>query len=159
MSIWFCGRSTPIAGTRLVRADPASRVITALAGCGRRLLGHGLRRVDHGGYFILAAPAIGLDTVPISGFDNAGLDAAFFGHTPNVKSNFISTLGYGDPATIFARSPRPGLRHIQFGHLISVRDARASNRHPTWTESVVLIANVCAGTAQRCAANEQVILK
>ena len=35
------------------------------------------------------------------------VDAAFFGDTPRVKSNFISTLGYGDPATIFARSPRP----------------------------------------------------
>jgi 3-hydroxypropanoate dehydrogenase len=42
----------------------------------------------------------------MSGFDNAGVDAAFFGGT-NVKSNFISTLGYGDPATIFERSPRP----------------------------------------------------
>lgn len=44
----------------------------------------------------------------MSGFDNAGVDAAFFADTPNVKSNFISTLGYGDPATIFDRSPRPG---------------------------------------------------
>jgi 3-hydroxypropanoate dehydrogenase len=61
-----------------------------------------------GGYFILAARAIGLDTGPMSGFDQAGVDAAFFGDTPNVKSNFISTLGYGDPATIFDRSPRPG---------------------------------------------------
>jgi 3-hydroxypropanoate dehydrogenase len=35
------------------------------------------------------------------------VDAAFFGDTPNVKSNFISTLGYGDPSTIFGRLPRP----------------------------------------------------
>ena len=61
-----------------------------------------------GAYFILAARALGLDTGPMSGFDNAGVDAAFFADTPNVKSNFISTLGYGDPATIFDRSPRPG---------------------------------------------------
>lgn len=61
-----------------------------------------------GGYFILAARALGLDTGPMSGFDNAAVDQAFFGDTPNVKSNFISTLGYGDPATIFDRSPRPG---------------------------------------------------
>jgi 3-hydroxypropanoate dehydrogenase len=54
----------------------------------------------------MAARALGLDTGPMSGFDNAGVDAAFFGGT-NVKSNFISTLGYGDPATIFERSPRP----------------------------------------------------
>ncbi len=60
-----------------------------------------------GGYFILAARALGLDTGPMSGFDNAGVDAAFFADTPRVRSNFISTLGYGDPATIFPRSPRP----------------------------------------------------
>lgn len=60
-----------------------------------------------GGYFILAARALGLDTGPMSGFDNAAVDAAFFADTPRVKSNFISTLGYGDPATIFERSPRP----------------------------------------------------
>jgi 3-hydroxypropanoate dehydrogenase len=61
-----------------------------------------------GAYFIMAARALGFDTGPMSGFDNAGVDAAFFGDTPRVKSNFISTLGYGDPATIFDRSPRPG---------------------------------------------------
>ncbi|NBU79760.1 MAG: nitroreductase family protein, partial [Sphingomonadaceae bacterium] len=59
-----------------------------------------------GAYFIMAARALGLDTGPMSGFDNAGVDAAFFGGT-KVKSNFISTLGYGDPASIFERSPRP----------------------------------------------------
>ena len=60
-----------------------------------------------GAYFIMAARALGLDTGPMSGFDNAGVDAAFFGGT-TVKSNFISTLGVGDPATIFGRLPRPG---------------------------------------------------
>lgn len=60
-----------------------------------------------GAYFILAARALGLDTGPMSGFDNAGVDAAFFAGTPRIKSNFISTLGYGDPASLFARSPRP----------------------------------------------------
>lgn len=60
-----------------------------------------------GGYFILAARALGLDTGPMSGFDNAKVDAEFFGDTPRIRSNFISTLGYGDPATIFDRSPRP----------------------------------------------------
>ena len=59
-----------------------------------------------GAYFILAARALGLDTGPMSGFDNAKVDEAFFAGT-TVKSNFISTLGYGDPARIFARSPRP----------------------------------------------------
>ncbi|MDE2596916.1 MAG: malonic semialdehyde reductase [Sphingomonadales bacterium] len=60
-----------------------------------------------GAYLILAARALGLDTGPMSGFDNAAVDAAFFADSPRVKSNFISTLGYGDPATIFERSPRP----------------------------------------------------
>lgn len=61
-----------------------------------------------GGYFILAARALGLDTGPMSGFNNDAVDAAFFADQPSVKSNFIATLGYGDPATIFGRSPRPG---------------------------------------------------
>ena len=60
-----------------------------------------------GGYFILAARALGLDTGPMSGFDNAAVDAAFFADQPSVKSNFITTLGHGDPASIFGRSPRP----------------------------------------------------
>ncbi len=59
-----------------------------------------------GGYFIIAARALGLDTGPMSGFNNAAVDETFFGGT-KVKSNFISTLGYGDPVTIFERSPRP----------------------------------------------------
>lgn len=61
-----------------------------------------------GAYFIMAARALGLDTGPMSGFNNDAVDAAFFADRPSVKSNFISTLGYGDPATIFERSPRPG---------------------------------------------------
>lgn len=60
-----------------------------------------------GGYFILAARALGLDTGPMSGFDAGAVDKAFFADTPSVRTNFISTLGYGDPATIFDRSPRP----------------------------------------------------
>ena len=60
-----------------------------------------------GAYFILAARALGLDTGAMSGFDNAAVDGAFFADQPHVKSNFISTLGYGDPASIFERSPRP----------------------------------------------------
>jgi 3-hydroxypropanoate dehydrogenase len=60
-----------------------------------------------GAYFIMAARALGLDTGPMSGFDNAGVDAAFFAGT-TFKSNFISTLGVGDPSTIFGRLPRPG---------------------------------------------------
>jgi 3-hydroxypropanoate dehydrogenase len=59
-----------------------------------------------GAYFIIAARALGLDTGPMSGFDADKVDAAFFAGTSH-KANFIATLGYGDPATIFDRSPRP----------------------------------------------------
>ncbi len=65
-----------------------------------------------GAYFILAARALGLDTGPMSGFSNDAVDAAFFADQPTVKSNFISTLGYGDPASIFDRSPRPGFERF-----------------------------------------------
>jgi len=60
-----------------------------------------------GAYLLIAARALGFDTGPMSGFDNAKVDEAFFGDQPHVKSNFISTLGHGDPSTIFDRLPRP----------------------------------------------------
>ena len=58
-----------------------------------------------GAYLIIAARALGLDTGPMSGFNNAGVDEAFFKDT-SVKSNFICSLGYGDPAGVFDRLPR-----------------------------------------------------
>ena len=58
-----------------------------------------------GGYMILAARALGLDCGPMSGFDAAKLDAAFWSGT-TVKTNFICTLGHGEPSKVFARSPR-----------------------------------------------------
>jgi len=58
-----------------------------------------------GAYFMLAARAVGLDCGPMSGFDNAKVDAAFF-PDGNVKSNFLCNLGYGDPTKLFPRSPR-----------------------------------------------------
>ncbi len=58
-----------------------------------------------GAYFILAARALGLDCGPMSGFDNAMVDKAFF-PDGKVKSNFICSLGYGDPSKLFPRSPR-----------------------------------------------------
>jgi nitroreductase len=60
-----------------------------------------------GAYLMLAARALGLDCGPMSGFDNAAVDADFFAGEPNWKSNFICSIGYGDPASIFGRSPRP----------------------------------------------------
>lgn len=64
-----------------------------------------------GAYFLLAARAVGLDTGPMSGFDNAAVDAGFFTGT-TFKSNFICTLGYGDPTTIFERLPRPSFEEF-----------------------------------------------
>jgi 3-hydroxypropanoate dehydrogenase len=58
-----------------------------------------------GAYFILAARAIGLDCGPMSGFDNAQVDAEFF-PDGRFRSNFLCNLGVGDPAKVFARSPR-----------------------------------------------------
>lgn len=56
-------------------------------------------------YLILAARALGLDCGPMTGFDNAKVDAAFFAGTP-IRSNILVNLGHGDPASIFPRSPR-----------------------------------------------------
>jgi len=58
-----------------------------------------------GGYFILAARALGLDCGPMSGFDAAKLDAAFWAGS-KVKTNFVCTLGHGDASKVFPRSPR-----------------------------------------------------
>ncbi|MEN2785276.1 malonic semialdehyde reductase [Sphingomonas qilianensis] len=60
-----------------------------------------------GAYLIIAARALGLDTGPMSGFDNGKVDAAFFSDGQAVRSNFIATLGHGDPASIHDRLPRP----------------------------------------------------
>lgn len=49
-----------------------------------------------GGYLILAARALGLDCGPMSGFDNAKLDAEFFANS-TVRSNFLCNIGYADP--------------------------------------------------------------
>lgn len=64
-----------------------------------------------GGYFILAARALGLDCGPMSGFNNAAVDAAFFAGT-NVKSNFLVNLGYGDASKLHPRSPRPSFEEF-----------------------------------------------
>ncbi len=58
-----------------------------------------------GGYFIIAARALGLDCGPMSGFKNEGVDREFFAGT-SIKSNFLCNLGYGDHAQIQPRRPR-----------------------------------------------------
>ena len=72
-----------------------------------------------GAYFMLAARSLGLDCGPMSGFDNAKVDAEFFpttvpwGAAPGsflatgpIKSNFLCNLGYGDAAKLHPRGPR-----------------------------------------------------
>src|ERR1700759_3344843 len=58
-----------------------------------------------GAYLIIAARALGLDCGPMSGFDNAKVDAAFFAGT-EIKSNFVVNLGHGDPSKVLPRNPR-----------------------------------------------------
>lgn len=58
-----------------------------------------------GAYFILAARALGLDCGPMSGFDNAKVDAAFF-PGGRIRSNFLCNVGYGDAAKLRPRNPR-----------------------------------------------------
>jgi 3-hydroxypropanoate dehydrogenase len=58
-----------------------------------------------GGYFILAARAVGLDCGPMSGFDAAKVNAEFF-PDGKWKANFLCNLGYGDKSKLFPRSPR-----------------------------------------------------
>jgi 3-hydroxypropanoate dehydrogenase len=66
-----------------------------------------------GAYLIIAARALGLDCGPMSGFDNAGVDQAFFAGT-RIQSNFICSIGHGDPDSFFRRNPR--LSFQEAGH-------------------------------------------
>jgi len=67
---------------------------------------HGFRNGTlQGAYFIMAARALGLDTGPMSGFDNDGVDREFF-PDGRVKSNFLCNVGYGDASVLFPRLPR-----------------------------------------------------
>lgn len=60
-----------------------------------------------GGYFMLAARALGLDCGPMSGFDHAGIDRAFFAGTA-IKSYFLCNLGFGDRSGLYPRGERLG---------------------------------------------------
>jgi 3-hydroxypropanoate dehydrogenase len=58
-----------------------------------------------GAYFIIAARSLGLDCGPMSGFDNAKVDAEFF-PDGRCKSNFLINIGYGDASKLYPRNPR-----------------------------------------------------
>lgn len=81
---WFAGRPEPVLETVALRNGSLQ-----------------------GAYLILAARSLGLDCGPMSGFNNAMVDEAFFAGTA-IRSNFLVNLGKGDASTIFPRSPRLG---------------------------------------------------
>lgn len=64
-----------------------------------------------GGYLILAARALGWDTGPMSGFDKAAVDAAFWAGT-RIETNFICSLGKGTAEGLFPRLPRPAFEDV-----------------------------------------------
>ncbi len=62
-----------------------------------------------GAYLMMAARALGLDCGPMSGFDQAGVNAEFFSGDEEMQhwsANWICNLGYGDDTNLFPRSPR-----------------------------------------------------
>lgn len=63
------------------------------------------------GFFLMAARAVGLDCGPLSGFDHAAVDRAFWTGT-EVRTNFLCGLGHGDPARLFPRHPRFGFDDV-----------------------------------------------
>ena len=81
---WFAGRPEPVLETVALRNGSLQ-----------------------GAYLILAARSLGLDCGPMSGFNNAMVDEAFFAGTA-IRSNFLVNLGKGDASSIFPRSPRLG---------------------------------------------------
>jgi 3-hydroxypropanoate dehydrogenase len=58
-----------------------------------------------GGYFIVAARALGLDCGPMSGFDAEKVNREFF-PDGKWKANFLCNLGYGDKSKLPPRAPR-----------------------------------------------------
>ena len=72
-----------------------------------------------GGYFIVAARALGLDCGPMSGFDRDGVDKEFFAGTA-IKSYFLCNLGYGDPGSVAPARRAPRLRRSLQDSLVKI---------------------------------------
>ena len=64
-----------------------------------------------GAYFILALRAHGLDCGPMSGFNNAAVDAEFF-PDGRCRSNFLMNIGFGDHGALHPRPPRLALDEV-----------------------------------------------
>jgi len=91
---------------QLPRLFPHKDVRGSFAGQPQKIHDTALRNGTlQGAYLIMAARLLGLDCGPMSGFDNAGVDAAFFAGT-GIRSNFLCNLGYGDASVVKARLPR-----------------------------------------------------
>ncbi|MEE4540268.1 MAG: malonic semialdehyde reductase [Erythrobacter sp.] len=60
-----------------------------------------------GAYLMIAARAIGLDCGPMSGVDLDKLTEVFFADQPRHRADWVCSIGYGDPESLFDRSPRP----------------------------------------------------
>src|SRR4030095_4664718 len=78
-----------------------------------------------GAYFMIAARACGLDVGGMSGFDNARVDPELFpdGRT---KSNFLCTVGHGDPAKVLPKLPR-----LDFDEVCTLLRAGGSRPSPS----------------------------
>ncbi len=87
-----------------------------------------------GAYLIIAARAVGLDCGPMSGVDLDAVTKEFFADQPRVKADWICSIGYGDPESLFDRSPRPEFDTLQQLRLTpvfrprTVRNANAGDR-------------------------------
>jgi 3-hydroxypropanoate dehydrogenase len=92
--------------TRLAVLAPKADANAIFAGKHDYIVETALRNGSlQGAYLILAARALGLDCGPMSGFDNAKVDAAFF-PGEKIRSTFLCNLGYGDPQKLRPRAAR-----------------------------------------------------
>ncbi|HEX4056358.1 MAG TPA: malonic semialdehyde reductase [Tepidisphaeraceae bacterium] len=91
---------------RLFPQAPGFRDVFAKPESAERTKTHAFRNGTlQGAYFVIAARSLGLDCGPMSGFDNAKVDAEFF-PDGRYKSNFLINIGYGDPSKLQPRNPR-----------------------------------------------------
>jgi 3-hydroxypropanoate dehydrogenase len=91
---------------RLFPVAPQFKDIFAKPEAAERARIHAFRNATlQAGYFIIAARAMGLDCGPMSGFNNAKVDAEFFPDGRH-RSNFIMNIGYGDDTKLRPRFPR-----------------------------------------------------
>ncbi|EIC84737.1 malonic semialdehyde reductase [Serratia sp. M24T3] len=62
-------------------------------------------------YLILALRSLGLDTGPMSGFDQAKVNDTFLAES-GWKANFLLNIGYGDSGKVYPRAPRLAFERV-----------------------------------------------